>query len=69
MATEREDAFAAAVIMRVMAAMVKRAGGELIITEQDLIDTTFKRLALERLPDGSTRLYLRPDLEPRGTPQ
>lgn len=56
-----------AVIFRMMAAMVKRAGGELIVTEQDLIETTFKRLALEMLPDGSARLYLRPDLEPSGT--
>lgn len=60
---DREQ-FQAAVIMRMMAAMVKRAGGELIVTEQDLIETTFERLAVERLPDGSTRLYLRADLQP-----
>lgn len=66
---EREEQIYAAVIMRMMTAMVKRAGGELVITMEDLIDTTFKRLALEMLPDGSARLHLRDDDEPRGTRQ
>ncbi|WP_374471192.1 hypothetical protein [Phenylobacterium sp.] len=59
----------AAVMLRVMAAMVKQAGGELIVTERDLIDTTFERLSFELLPDGSARLYLRPDTRPLGKPQ
>ncbi|WP_374470312.1 hypothetical protein [Phenylobacterium sp.] len=59
----------AAIMLRMMAAMVKRAGGELVVTEQDLIETTFERLAREMLSDGSARLYLQPDLEPRGTAQ
>lgn len=66
---ELGEAFKASVVMRMMAAMLKRAGGELIVTEQDLVDTTFERLAFERLPDGSGRLYLRPDLSPIGKPQ
>jgi hypothetical protein len=66
---EREEQMYAAVIMRVMAAMVKNAGGELIVTEADLIETTFMRLALEMLADGSARMYLRQDEEPRGTAQ
>lgn len=66
---ERFDGLQAAVIMRFMAAMVLKAGGELIVTEQDLIATTFERLALEMRPDGSARLYLRPDLGTTGRPQ
>lgn len=66
---ERDEQLYAAVIMRVMAAMVKNAGGELIVTEADLIDTTFKRLALEILPNGAARMYLRDDDGAEGTPQ
>lgn len=66
---ERDEQLYAAVIMRVMAAMVKKAGGELIVTEADLVDTTFKRLALEVLPSGAARMYLRDDDGGDGTLQ